>query len=188
MCDFHSTAWRMLGQDVQVAHLPNNSHSEMIEKAKWRDNEPNRKIIVFEAEWDGTGEVPSDGKLVRNSGECPEKLMTAIRQHYLRLRKCLISGKHLDGHFKDHTKWADVWSKAMERGFMPDFSNVVEFCGDVIIEQGATATLPVLKEVSGDVRIGQGATATLPVLEKCGYVIIGQGATLDAPKRKQQTA
>ena len=43
MCDFHSTAWRMSGQDIQVAHLPSNSHSGMIDAAGWRVNEPNRK-------------------------------------------------------------------------------------------------------------------------------------------------
>ena len=110
MCDFHSTVWRLLGQDAQCAHDSQNSHSEAVQKAGWRDNEPNRKINLFEAEWNGEGDLPSDEKLVRNSGECPEKLMIAIRRHYLRLQKFIQSGKEWK-HFADIEKWADVWGK-----------------------------------------------------------------------------
>ena len=49
MCDWHSTAWRLIGQEVQCAHKSNNSHAESIEEAGWRVNEPNRKTIIFEA-------------------------------------------------------------------------------------------------------------------------------------------
>lgn len=168
ICDFHSTAWRLLGQTVEMCHLQNNSHSEMIENAGWRHNEPNKTVRVFEAEWNGDGEVPSCGSFVCNSGECPERLMTAIRQHYLRLKECLATGKHIQPgeYFADHKKWADVWSKAMERGFMPDFSKVVEFRGDVIVAQGGSLTAPVLKEVGGHVRVEQGGSLTAPKLNR----------------------
>ena len=109
MCDFHSTCWRLLGQEIQVAHNQNNSHSDSIKEAGWRDNEPNRKINVFEAEWNGEGEMPPDSKLIRNIGECPEKLVKAIRKHYTKLAEALSSGKHvLAGGYFVSEKWVDV--------------------------------------------------------------------------------
>src|SRR5262245_54188892 len=58
MCDFHSTAWRLLGQTVEMCHLSCNSHSKAIEAAGWRVNKPNERVIVFEAEWSGKGGDP----------------------------------------------------------------------------------------------------------------------------------
>ena len=82
MCDFHSTAWRLLGQDVQMCHTPNNSHVEMIESAGWRVNEPNRTTVVFEAEWGGVGEVPPAEKLIKNNREeSPELVKKAVLKH-----------------------------------------------------------------------------------------------------------
>ena len=116
MCDFHSTAWRLLGQEVQCAHLPNNSHAESIEAAGWRVNEPNRTIIVFEAEWDGEGEFPADGKLIRNLRDCPDMLVEAIRRHYAKLREALDAGKHVTGAgYFCAEKWLDVLEKAATR-------------------------------------------------------------------------
>ena len=111
MCDFHSTAWRMIGQDIQVTHTPDNSHSGMINKVGWRVNEPNRKAIVFEVEWNGRGAMPSDTKLIRQCGECPEPLVKRIREHYRKLAETLKTGKHLLTYFADIEKWSDVWSK-----------------------------------------------------------------------------
>ena len=60
-----------------------------------------------------------------------------------------------------------------------------EVSGYVIADQGATITLPELKEVSGDVRAYQGATITLPELkEVSGYVRADQGATITLPELK----
>ena len=102
MCDFHSTAWRLIGQDVQMCHLPTNSHSEMIAEAKWRVNEPNRQIQVFEAE----GTCEADVK-IRQSGECPEKVMAAIKRHYRKLEECLKTGEGLriGEYFSDTKKY-----------------------------------------------------------------------------------
>jgi hypothetical protein len=182
MCDFHSTAWRMLGQDIQVCHLPNNSHSEMIEAAGWKDNQPNRQTVVFEAEWSGEGKLPEAGAIIRNSGECPERLTRSIMSHYRKLKEALSEGKHLgrDGYFRDHKTWADVWRSAMHNGHMPDFTDVKEFSGYVNIEQGGSLTAPVLAKC-GDVSIAQGGSLTAPVLAKCGYVSIAQGGSLTAP-------
>jgi hypothetical protein len=110
MCDFHSTAWRLIGEAPQMCHTPDNAHGKMIEAAGWKNNEhaPAISATVFEAEWDGKGQLPPDGRLVRNSGECPEKLMAAIRRHYEKLHDFLESGKDWK-YFCDFAKWADVW-------------------------------------------------------------------------------
>ena len=107
MCNFHSTAWRMIGQDIQMCHLPTNSHSKMIEAAGWRENEPNRVTLVFEAE--GTSE---NNVKIRQSNECPEKVMVAIRKHYRRLADCVSTGVgvRVGEYFADIEKWSDVWS------------------------------------------------------------------------------
>ncbi len=64
-----------------------------------------------------------------------------------------------------------------------EFADVEVVSGYVIADQGATLTLPELKEVSGDVIADQGATLTLPKLkEVSGYVRADQGATLTLPK------
>lgn len=94
-----------------MAHLPHNFHSEMIEEAGWRVNQPNRVAIVFEAEWGGRGDLPSDSKLIRNDGECPEQVVKAVRRHYKYLSECLNAGKHLDCYFSDLEKYADVWGR-----------------------------------------------------------------------------
>ena len=191
----------MIGQDIQVAHLASNSHSEMIKSAGWRDNEPNRKILVFEAEWNGEGELPPDTKLIRNCGECPEKVKSRIKAHYQKLKEALETGRHLDGYFADADKWGDILTEAMNRGHAFDFSKVVSLggtvyvregatftapvltkCGTVDVRKGATFTAPVLPEVSGYVDVREGATFTAPVLtEVSGYVNVMEGATFTAP-------
>ena len=158
----------------------------MIEKSGWRENEPNRKTIIFEAEWNGEGDIPADSLLIRNNGECPENVVKRIRAHYQKLKEAIAEGKHLNTHFADHKKWADVWQKAIENGFMPDFSDVEEFAGYVYLKQGATLTAPKLVKVSGYVYLKQGATLTAPKLvEVSGCVDLQQGATLTAPKLKR---
>ena len=122
MCDFNSTAWRLLGQEIQCAHNQENSHSGASEAAGWRDNEPNRKIVVFEAEWDGEGEMPSDSKLIRNIGECPPQLVKAIRRHYTRLHEAMESGKHCGhGEYFSEEKWLDVLMAVINGGFAVAF-------------------------------------------------------------------
>src|SRR5579859_2435383 len=101
MCDFHSTIWRELGQEVQMFHLPSNSHSEMVQASSWRDNEPNRQTLIFEAEWNGQGEMPSPSRLIRNSGECPERVVNAIMRHYTKLSEALKFGKWFEKYFAD---------------------------------------------------------------------------------------
>ena len=110
MCNFHSTVWRLLGQEVQTAHTPDNSHTGMIEKAGWKVNQPNAAIVVFEAEWNGIGEVPPITKLIRNSGECPTQVERAVIEHYTKLRDFLASGKDWK-YFSVFEKYADVWAR-----------------------------------------------------------------------------
>jgi RNase P/RNase MRP subunit p29 len=82
MCDFHSILGVALGDKFEIIHDPSNSHSGMAGNLV---NKPNRKPVIFEAEWNGEGEIPADGSLIRNSGECPERLTKRIRAHYLKL-------------------------------------------------------------------------------------------------------
>jgi hypothetical protein len=145
MCDFHSTAWRVLGQDIQCAHNSDNSHSGMIEEAGWRDNEPNRAINIFEAEWNGEGELPGNAKLIRNIGECPEQLVRRIRSHYTKLKEAITDGKHFDFYFSDTEKWADVWNRAIANGVAVVMPKV--FGGNLYVS--GTAKLDALTEVGG---------------------------------------
>jgi hypothetical protein len=149
MCDFHSTAWRMIGQDIQCAHLPSNSHSESISAAGWRENEPNRATLIFEAEWSGEGELPSDSKLIRNFGECPEPMVKRIQEHYRRLKEAITTGKYLDTHFSDTKKWCDVWNVAIKNGAPVTLPAI--FGGDLYVY--GSAKLDALTEVGGDLYV-----------------------------------
>ena len=53
--------------------------------------------------------------------------------------------------------------------------------GDVILDQGATFTAPVLAQ-SGYVRLYQGATFTAPVLAQSGYVILDTALSIEMEK------
>ena len=184
MCDFHSTAWRLLGQEIQCAHLPSNSHSESIEAAGWRVNEPNRTPFIFEAEWNGIGELPSDWGLIRNSGECPEKLTKRIRDHYAKLRDAISGGNHLTTYFSDVKKWHDVWSRAIENKVPVTLPSV--FPGSIVLREGATLQADALTEVSGYIYVREGATLTAPKLEKSSSIDVQEGAKLIAPKLKRK--
>jgi hypothetical protein len=183
MCYFHSTAWRLIGQDVQMAHLGTNSHAEMIKVAGWKANQPNRQTVIYEAEWSGEGDMPPVEKLIRNSDECPEKVQESVKNHYGKLQEAIQAGKHLDanGYFKDASRWYDVWSNAMQKGHMPDFQNVTSFASYVTVLRGATFHAPVLAEVASYVIVAQGATFQAPALAKAGEVRVEQGATFHAP-------
>lgn len=108
MCNFHSIIGRMLGDVVELYHDASNSHSGMIQTAKRRENKPNEIIRVFESEWDGKGAFPSDSKLIRNVGDCPEKLKQKIRKHYEKLQ-AFMTGKKIDSYFAYGEKYSDVW-------------------------------------------------------------------------------
>ena len=105
MCDFHSVLGIAWGEDsFEIRHSPDNSHAEM---AKELQNQPNRCAVIFEAEWNGDGDLPSDAKLIRNICECPERLVKKIRNHYIKLQEALKTGKHFDDYFSDTKKWSD---------------------------------------------------------------------------------
>jgi hypothetical protein len=184
MCDFNSTIWRLLGQDVQMFHLPTNSHSEMVAAAGWRENEPNRKTLVFEGEWHGVGEIPPVAKLLKNNAsECPVQVERAVVKYYTNLKEALGGEmKHFlkGGAFADVEKFCDVWEAAMKKGYTPDFSGVKKFSGYVYVQRGATFTAPALAE-SGSVDVREGATFTAPALAESGSVDVREGATFTAP-------
>ena len=182
MCDFHSTAWRLLGQDIQCAHVAGNSHSTAITEAGWRDNEPNRRTLIFEAEWDGIGEIPESSQLIRNNGECPERLEKAIREHYRRVKEAITTGKYLDSTFADTKKFADVWNKAIANGVSVEIPAV--FHGDLYVY--GSAKLDALTEVGGYLRVYGSAKLDAPALTKVGGDLYVYGsAKLDAPKLKK---
>ena len=177
MCDFHSTDWRLLGQDAQMLHDSTNSHSGMVERAKWPENKPNRRILVFEAEWDGMGDFPSDDKLIRNCGECPKVLKKAIRRHYQILKEAITDGRHFDSYFADTDKWADVWNRAITLG-VPVVLPAI-FKGNLDVSGNAKLDAHALTTVGGNLTVY--GSAKLDVLTKVGGSIdvIGQ---LIAPK------
>ena len=116
MCNFHSIIGRKLGETAELYHDATNSHSGMIQTAKWRENKPNEIIRVFEAEWDGNGAFPSDSALIRNHADCPEKLKDKIRNHYKKLHGAVKFGQHLDKYFFD-LKYEDVFIIALKNGW-----------------------------------------------------------------------
>ena len=115
MCDFHSILGVAIGNDYTIYHDPSNSHAEM------RKHLPSsassapmaRKATDFEAEWGGCGDLPSDAKLIRNFGECPDRLVKKIRDHFIKLKEALTLSKHIgkSGYFSDFSKYSDVWSR-----------------------------------------------------------------------------
>ena len=178
MCNFHATVWRLFGQEIQMLHDGGNSHSNMIDTAKWRVNEPNRSVIIFEAEWNCEGEMPKDDKLIRNSDECPNTLLVAIRRHYQRVREAITTGRHLDTCFADTKKWDDVWCKAIAEGVAVTLPAVFE--GNLDVYGSAQLDAPALTKVGGyfDVDV----SAKLDALtEVGGYLVVSGSAKLDAP-------
>ena len=178
-----------IGDNYSIYHDPSNAHGEMRNRVQETPSPAPmaRRAITFEAEWSGDGDLPPDTQLIRDFGECPERLVKKIRDHYIKLKEAVQQGKHLgqDGYFCDPNKWADVWSVAMQNGFQPEFSNVVTFPGSVYVRESATLTAPALTEVSGYVDVREGATLTAPKLTKSGSVYVREGATLTAPKLKR---
>jgi hypothetical protein len=173
MCDFHSTAWRLVGQDIQCAHLSTNSHSGMIKAAGWKENQPNRKIQIFEAEWDGVGDLPSDTRLIRNFGECPEKVRNQIRKHYQKLKEAITEGKHFDLYFADTEKWADVWNRAIANGVAVTLPKV--FKGHLDVSGSAKLDAPALTEVGGSLDVSGSAKLDAPKLKRSDFFVPDQG-------------
>ena len=152
MCDFHSTAWRLVGQDVQMCHLPSNSHSEMIDAAKWRVNEPNKRAVVFEAEWDCQGEIPAVAKLLKhNASECPPQVERAVVKYYKALQECILNGDHWKD-FSEFVKFSDVWARMR---VLPQGVVFPKECG--YLDLGGLTSLP------------QGVVFP----KECGYLYLG---------------
>ena len=162
-----------------MKHLPSNSHAEMIDQAGWGNNKPNRKVVVFEAEWSGEGDLPSDGALIRNSGECPERLTNRIRSHYQKLKEALSEGKHLSTYFKDTKVFCDVWNMAIQRGAPVTLPRV--FKGSLAVYGSAKLDAPALTEVGGYLDVYGSAKLDAPALtEVGGYLAVSGSAKLDA--------
>ena len=163
-----------------MLHDGGNSHSNMIDTAKWRVNEPNRSVIIFEAEWDCEGEMPKDDKLIRNSDECPNTLLVAIRRHYQRVREAITTGRHLDTCFADTKKWDDVWCKAIAEGVAVTLPAVFE--GNLVVSGSAKLDAPALTKVGGYLGVSGSAQLDAPALTKVGgYLFVDGSAKLDAP-------
>ena len=92
MCDFHSVVVRA---DGALAHVAENSHSTAVSKAGWRENEPLKRPVFIEAEWDGQGKYPGATKICRlQSGESMTAAqLKAVDRHYLALATMLQDDK-----------------------------------------------------------------------------------------------
>ena len=145
-----------------MIYSADNSHSQMISAAGWRENQPNRVPVVFEAELDLSNckeaDLQNPAKWIRNFGECPERLVTAIVRHYRRVWLALNGGSELMQYFSDVEKWMDIWSR--------------------IKSLPRNVTFP--KEISGSLNMS--ALTTLPenvtFPEKCGYLYLRALTTL----------
>ncbi|HWA28088.1 MAG TPA: hypothetical protein VG734_20725, partial [Lacunisphaera sp.] len=81
MCDFHSVVVRANGA---LAHVAENSHSTAVSKAGWRENEPLKRPVFVEAEWDGLGEYPGAEKICRvpDGEKLTDAQRSAVDSHY----------------------------------------------------------------------------------------------------------
>jgi hypothetical protein len=181
MCDFHSVLGVALGEDLSIYHDPSNDHSNMRGRVgETATNAPMaRKAITFEAEWDGEGDLPSDAKLIRNIGECPERLVKKLRDHYIKLQAALTTGKFLEegGYFGDTAKWCDVWNAALAKGAPVKLPAV--FRGNLKVY--GSAKLDALTQVGGDLDVSGSAKLDAPALtEVGGHLVVSGSAKLDA--------
>lgn len=158
MCDFHSVLGVALGDNnYELWHEPGNSHSNMAERLR---NLPNRQPIIFEAEWDGVGELPPNNRLIRNFSERPEELVTRIRLHYVRLKQAITEGRHFDHYFGDTEKWSDVWNQAIHNGICIQLPTIFE--GDLHIYEWSSAGASALATVGGNLRVYGTASLDAP--------------------------
>jgi len=181
MCQFHSVVGVALGNNFSIQHLPSNSHSEMSGELK---NLPNRQPIIFEAEWDGSGDFPTDEKLIRNSGECPEKLKALIREHYGKLQAAITSGAYLKSYFNDANKWEDVWKVAAASGATLVLPSV--FTGGLELYDGSKVDARSLTSVGGSLVLHGGSELDAPALTSVGgSLVLYDGSELDAPALRE---
>ena len=169
MCDFYSEIGRQLGQFPETYHDATNSHSAMIEKVKWRDNQPQGRTLVFEFECkldvlksdcDLTEKAPS---LVRNFDECPKALVRRFVADAENVRRAIKTGRGLspDGCFSDTKKFSDVWSVALSEGAPAIFPEV--FRGYLAVY--GSAKLDALVKVGGYLEVYGSATLDAPALK-----------------------
>ena len=123
MCDFHSILGIAIGNNYSIRHDASNSHSGMAGKL---ENKPNRKTVIFEVECSeekllATKDISTiASSIIRNFGECPEKLVCKIVNHYQQVKMALTDGVGLSpsGYFKDVEKYGDVYFHAINRGII----------------------------------------------------------------------
>jgi hypothetical protein len=181
MCDFHSVLGVAIGDKFEIIHDSTNSHSGM---AGTLVNKPNRKAIIFEAEWNGVGEVPPSAVLIRNNGECPERLEKMIRAHYVKVKEALATGAHLNTYFKDTKKWADVWNAAIKAGapvVLPAvFSGDLWLYGDAKLDAAALTNVGGYLWLYGDAKLEAAALTSVG-----GDLVLYGDAKLEAAALKK---
>ena len=179
MCDFHSVLGVAFSEDrFELRHDPGNSHSKMAGELKNKDN---RKPIIFEAEWNGQGDLPPDKKLIRNHAECQERLVKMIRNHYIKLKEALTTGKHLDenGYFRDTKKWWDVWNEAIRLGVAVKLPAI--FLGSLDLRENAKLDASALTSIGGYLYLRENAKLDASALTSIGgYLDLSENAKLDA--------
>ena len=162
MCDFHSIIVR---RDGAMAHVPENSHSGAAAACGWRENEPNKRPVFVEAEWDGEGEYPGADKITRVPAG--EELTAAQRKridsHYSALASIL---KNRRPTFEQLLYWnKPAFSDVLSRLWVETIpEEITEWTGSLDVQQGATLTAPALTKVTGYLYVQQGATLTAPKL------------------------
>jgi hypothetical protein len=185
MCDFHSILGVAIGDDYEIRHDADNSHSNMAGRI---ENKPNRRPVIFEGECSAEKLLRcSDieaikSSIIRNFGECPELLVRKMVSHYQKVKEALTDGSHLapDGYFGDTKKYADVWNAAINRNVPVTLPAI--FGGDLFINSSAKLDAPALAEVGGYLYINSSAKLDAPALaEVGGDLSINSSAKLDAP-------
>lgn len=194
---FHKTVWRMIGTGIQHLHDGSSSHSAMIAKAGWRENEPNRKTLNFEADWDmmATAMLPPN-RLIRGHHECPERLERRIVEHYNRVFEAVVEGRHLDGYFKNSKQWGDVWEAAANRGVSIAIPSTMEnalriyghvrlldlenLTGSLYVLPGATFEAPNLSDIGITLHV-YGVAELKAVRKIGGHLHVGMGGRVNLP-------
>jgi hypothetical protein len=118
MCNFHSICVRKTTQGIEIIHNKENSHSLMIEKFKWNENDSKfKKKRFIEAEWDCYGEYPGAEKICRFDKEegLDSEIIKSVNKHYVLVKNALSGDPAAFNHFLETPEYEDVVSETFQR-------------------------------------------------------------------------
>lgn len=163
MCDFLSTIVRA---DGVLYHDPSNSHSSMIAKCGWRENQPNRKPFFVEAEWDCEGEYPGAEKVCRvpDGEKLTKGQISAVDKFYKSVAAFLKLKNPTMEELEpwNRVEYADILGRVRPEG-LP--KGLTVWHGNLVAYNGSI-TAPELTEVGGYVRAYNGSKLDLPKVTK----------------------